>query len=175
VPTTKVCAVRLLDGLRYRGAWLVLETSWTDLLGELGERGGGYRESGAFLLGDLTGSRARARAVVYYDDLDPSCLTGGISFSGTAYGALWDACERLRLGVVGDVHTHPAVDVRQSATDKAHPMLPQAGHIALIVPHFARRSSTPEDVGVHRYEGDGRWAASRNPRRHLRLGRKARN
>jgi proteasome lid subunit RPN8/RPN11 len=131
---------------------------WKELLGELAERGRGNRESGAFLLGDIQpGHPRRVRAVVYYDDLDAKCLTGGISFDGTAYGRLWDLCAEKQLRVVADTHTHPGPGVEQSSVDRAHPMIARAQHVALIIPHFAQQSVSSEQVGVHEYLGDGTW------------------
>ena len=148
---------------------------WQELLGELRARGDGRRESGAFLLGPVADGRPRRVAeAIYYDDLDPTSLTGGISFTGSAYGRLWDECAERGLEVVGDVHTHPGGWVAQSATDRAHPMLAQAGHVGLIVPHFAQKAVRARDVGVHEYLGDGRWRSwlGRDAERRLLLGRR---
>lgn len=158
---------RLLEQLRqlvWRSRLLLVidEAVWNELLGELAKRGDGVRESGAFLLGVASGETGPRRAVaaVYYDDLDPTSLTGGISFSGSAYGRLWDACQARGLAVVADVHTHPGPWVGQSSTDRAHPMLAQRGHVALVVPNFAQQPVQPDDVGVHEYFGDGEWASA---------------
>lgn len=164
---------RLLDQFRRvfgrRPLVRVDRALWDELLRELAHRGGGVRESGAFLLGPtpVDGSPRRAVAAVYYDDLDPTSLTGGISFSGSAYGRLWDVCDAHGLAVVADVHTHPGPYVAQSATDRAHPMLAQRGHVALIVPNFAKGSVAPDEVGVHEYLGDGRWQSTLGA--HVRL------
>ncbi|HEY1588069.1 MAG TPA: hypothetical protein VGH63_20355, partial [Polyangia bacterium] len=96
---------------------------WQELLAELAARGGGVRESGAFLLADAAGDRRRVVRLVYLDDLDPDSLQGGISFRGTAYGALWRICRRGRLTVVADVHTHPGSGVAQSTIDRRNPMI----------------------------------------------------
>ena len=135
---------------------------WEDLLAELSERGAGERESGAFLFGlaPVNGLPRRVVDVVYFDDLDPMSLTGGISFSSTAYGKLWDECAARDLEVVADVHTHPGRWVRQSEIDRAHPMLARSHHVALIVPDFAQRVVAACEVGVHEYLGDGRWSSS---------------
>lgn len=133
---------------------------WQELLGELAERGHGNRESGAFLLGDIESGHPRhVRAVVYYDDLDANCLTGGISFDGAAYGRLWDLCAEKQLRVVADTHTHPGAGVEQSSVDRAHPMIARAQHVALIVPHFAQEPVSSAHVGVHEYLGDGTWTS----------------
>ena len=36
-------------------------------------------------------------------------------------------------------------------------MIARAGHLALIVPDFARPPIRVADVGIHRYLGDGHW------------------
>lgn len=135
---------------------------WHELLSELAARGRGFRESGAFLLGPAptNGNPRCVSDAVYYDDLDPTSLTGGISFSGSAYGHLWDECEERGLTVVADVHTHPGPWIGQSSIDRAHPMLAQTGHIALIVPDFAQRDVGADEVGVHQYLGEGEWRSA---------------
>lgn len=131
---------------------------WRQLLAGLKERGlNGGRESGAFLLGHRRGGRARIRDLVLYDDLNPHCLdTGIVCFDGRYFGALWDICKKRNLVVVADVHTHP-YGSEQSDSDRAHPMISRAGHVALIVPRFAAPPVRRIDVGIYRYEGGRRW------------------
>ena len=129
---------------------------WDAMIAELARRGEGRRESGAFFLSDRSGEPRTVTRVVYLDDLDPNCLTGGIEFDGLAYSKLWDICDAEGRRVIGDVHTHPGPGVRQSGIDAANPMIAQAGHIAVIVPNFARGSVNARDVGLHRYDG-GAW------------------
>lgn len=121
-------------------------------------RGGGRGESGAFLLGRRpTRGPIRIVAFVLYDDLDPHCLeTGIIRFNGRCFGQLWTICEQMGLEVVADVHTHPG-GCDQSASDQAHPMIARAGHIAMIVPRFARPGVRREEVGLYRYQGAQTW------------------
>jgi proteasome lid subunit RPN8/RPN11 len=128
---------------------------WVSMIGELARRGAGARESGAFLLGERSGDRRTVTRIVYLDDLDPGCLSGGIEFDGRAYSALWDTCDAERRVVIGDVHTHPGRVVRQSPIDAENPMIARKGHVALIVPNLARGAIAPSDVGVHRYDGRG--------------------
>ena len=126
------------------------------MMRELGRRGAGHREAGAFLLASRN-DRCRVRRVEYFDDLDPNCLNGNVHFDGRAFSRLWDICEREGLVVVGDVHTHPSRHVRQSVTDQDNPMVARAGHMALIVPELAVRRVRPRRVGVHQYHDDGSW------------------
>ena len=132
-------------------------TVWANLIGELRTRGNALKESGAFLLA-RPGSRRVVRAA-YYDDLDPRCLDSGyIQFDGAGYVPLSEICEGSGLRIIGDVHTHPGSWTGQSQADRDHPMMARAGHIALIVPHFARKNRfTLKGVGAYLYQGDGRW------------------
>ena len=36
-------------------------------------------------------------------------------------------------------------------------MVSQAGHIALILPRFARKPIQHDDIGIYRYLGGGAW------------------
>jgi len=131
---------------------------WRRLLRGLRIRGNGQRESGAFLLGrrDAEG-RARIIEFVLYDDLDPKSLdTGIVRIDGRHFGRLWELCKSRGLTVVADVHTHPNGS-GQSASDQAHPMITRAGHLALIVPRFARSPVRRSDIGLYRYHGARRW------------------
>jgi hypothetical protein len=133
---------------------------WQRLCAKLRERGrNASRESGAFLIGRRAGGRARIVDFILYDDLDPHALdTGIVRFDGRHFGALWDICKRRSMSVVADVHVHPG-GAGQSASDCDHPMISRAGHIALILPDFARAPVRVESVGVYRYLGDKRWHA----------------
>jgi proteasome lid subunit RPN8/RPN11 len=129
---------------------------WTRLLLALRERGEGRRESGAFLLGRRVGDRRVVQEFILYDDVDPGALQGIIVFDASRMDAVWRRCRELGLEVIADVHTHPG-GYGQSATDQAHPMIPQAGHLALIVPRFASELVGPGSVGVYEYLGRGAW------------------
>jgi len=133
----------------------VRRTLWQELVAELGRRGQGQREAGAFLLSPRGADRRTVTRIVYLDDLDINCLTGGISFDGLAYSKLWDICDAEKLVVIGDIHTHPGRGVRQSSIDAQNPMLASDGHVALIVPDLATRPIEAREVGVHRYDGNG--------------------
>lgn len=97
----------------------------------------------------------RVARIAYYEDLDPDCLTGGIDFHAEGYQRLSELCRREGLQVIGDAHTHPTDCVRQSATDSGNPMVARAGHVALIVPRFARGRVRLKEVGVARYLAPG--------------------
>lgn len=145
---------------------------WRALVAELGRRGGGRSEAGAFLLGDRDDVRARVREVVYLDELDPGCLQGSICFDGRAYSRLWEICERTRRAVIADVHTHPGAWVGQSPTDQQNPMIALSGHLALILPDLAMHPISPKDVGLHEYRGAEGWHAwtGTEAARRIRIG-----
>lgn len=133
--------------------WLI----WWRLIRELRRRGSGQRESGAFLLG-IHGSN-QVSHFICYDDLDSSALeTGIITFHGEGFVPLWEFCRARKMRVLADVHTHPDQWTGQSGSDSIHPMIAQSGHIALIVPHFARRHfQSLAGVGIYEYCGNHRW------------------
>lgn len=130
---------------------------WKRLITTLKKQGGRKLESGAFLLGKpLSGEITE---FITYLDLDPGCLdTGIICFNGNGYIPLWNHCMEDGLKVLADVHTHPGKWTGQSGADRAHPMIAQKGHIALIVPIFANgRKQLLNGVGIHEFLGDRNW------------------
>jgi proteasome lid subunit RPN8/RPN11 len=147
--------------------------TWYQLVAEVRRRGKRRRESGAFLLGGANDSDERVQAFVCYDDLDPDALSGGaVAFHAKGYCALWSLCSKSGMKVLADVHTHPTADVRQSSIDRDHPMLPVAGHVALILPRYGHTSKwSLEAVGVHVFQGQGQWTsfAHRHPDAPIRL------
>ncbi len=130
---------------------------WKTGLQELRRRSAGYRESGAFLLGVQNGRTREIIRFVYYDDLDPHCLDKGIViFDGSGYGPLWKLCRDANLSVVADIHTHPGSPY-QSSLDRDNPMIATTGHLALIVPNFAKNDVLQHELGIYEYEGNHRW------------------
>lgn len=119
---------------------------------------GETRESGAYLLG-----RTRDNGIheilefVYYDDVDPKALaTGIVTIRQTALPRLWEICRARGFGVVADVHVHP-FGYGQSASDRAGPVMPRAGHIAFILPNFARDTPKAGAIGMYEFLGNGQW------------------
>ena len=117
----------------------------------------GTRESGAFLLGTDQDGYRRIVEFVFYDDIDPHALdTGIVHFHGNKLPKLWEHCRSRGYGVIADVHVHPG-GYGQSASDQADPVMPQAGHLAFIIPHFARRETRPGGIGMYEYLGNSAW------------------
>jgi hypothetical protein len=131
---------------------------WAAGVRELRERTlNGGRESGAFLLGHDQRGRKRIVEFVFYDDIDPHALdTGIVKFAGNKLPKLWEHCRSRGYGVVADIHVHPA-GYGQSVPDRADPVMPRAGHIAMIIPDFARRQTRPGGIGLYEYLGNGTW------------------
>jgi len=130
---------------------------WLQLLYKLKVRGEGIKESGAFLLG--APEQNTVTEFICYDDLDPNCLSNGIiEFDGAGYVPLWDYCQKNKLTVLADIHTHPGTWTGQSVADQEHPMIKQKGHIALIVPNYAAKPlQLLKGVGVYEYKGNNCW------------------
>jgi proteasome lid subunit RPN8/RPN11 len=144
---------------------------WRSLLGELHRRTGGIHESGAFLLGGVTENGRTVEHIVYYDELDPQAYrTGVVVMHGASFGPLWELCRSRKLSVVADIHVHPE-GAWQSIADRDNPMIAQRGHLALIVPYFARPPVRLEMLGFFEYHGSHRWRELSGPHigRHLHI------
>ena len=138
---------------------------WKKILRELRDRGAGVRESGGFLLGRIVAGQRYVTDFIAYDDIDPNALQGIIVFDASKMDVVWRRCEAEGLQVVADVHTHDR-GFGQSRMDMDNPMIPQRGHIALIVPNFAQGFFKPGQFGMYEFCGVGQW------RSHSRLGSK---
>ena len=129
---------------------------WEEIHRELKKRGQGHRESGGFLLGYIESNCRHVKAFLPYDEIDPASLRGHIVFDGSKMDLVWRECKRLKMRVIADVHTHPR-GYQQSSIDQENPMIPERGHIALIVPYFAKRIFMPGEIGIYEFLGGGRW------------------
>lgn len=132
-------------------------TYWLDLLSELHRRGEERHESGAFLLGRDEGDRRFASSVVFYDELDSHAYASGVCIlEADTFEALWAHCRHTGLSVLADIHTHGGRAI-QSEADRQNPMIARAGHLALIVPDFARGPVWRHRLGVYQYCGSHQW------------------
>lgn len=130
--------------------------TWQAGMAELRRRAGGYRESGAFLLG-TKGRTRQVNEFIYYDDIDPGALsTGIVIIDGRKLGALWAHCRATKQEVVADVHVHP-YGFGQSVSDQANPIIAEVGHKAIIIPDYARKATRPGTIGVYELLGSRRW------------------
>ncbi|MCB0496168.1 MAG: hypothetical protein KDC79_08530 [Cyclobacteriaceae bacterium] len=130
---------------------------WYQLISGLRKRGGGVRESGAFLLSKIGSDRICK--IIFYDELDPEVSASGIiRFNGSGYIKLWPLLRNWGMEVVADIHTHPDSNTNQSFADKSHPMIRLKGHIALIAPFYAMyRWINPNVCSAYLYEGSFQW------------------
>jgi len=128
------------------------------LITDLSRSGRGVKESGAFLLGHADDQGRRVSSYLMYDVVAPesSRKHAYVAFTAEEMSRAWEHCYKTGLQVVADVHTHP-MGPGQSVSDKAQPIVSVPGHVALIVPYFAMRGPQPVDIGVHVFEGAGRW------------------
>lgn len=130
---------------------------WRTLLAELCRRTEGHHESGAFLLGRVHDNGRTIEQVAYYDDLDANAYESGVVvMHAPSFGRLWELCRCSKLSVVADIHVHPE-EAFQSFSDRNNPMIAQRGHMALIVPDFAKPPVRLESLGFFEYLGEHRW------------------
>ena len=149
---------------RLRLTWF----GWWQLMRQLRHRGGGVRESGAFLLGRTSGLGGEITEFVFYDDIDPHALSQGhVHLAGAALNRVWDCCAASGLEVLADVHTHPSGS-GQSHSDQRHPMIAIKGHTALIIPDFASSMRNLRGIGVYRHLGACNWISLLPPRAGVR-------
>ena len=133
--------------------------TWHEIVCQLHRRGREKTEAGCFLLGTVRGPIRLIRTAVYYDDLVPGCLDGGgIEMRRPFASALWDICKTSGTQVVADIHTHPG-RAEQSSIDQKYPAIALPGHVAFILPRFARAIQGRVDVGVFEYHGNFRWTS----------------
>ncbi len=132
---------------------------WGSLIAHLREQGAGVRESGAFLLGNKTDAGRVISDFLPYEQLQPDALHDDfVALTAASFAKLWEVCRARGVTVVADVHTHRN-GPGQSRSDRANPMVALKGHIALIVPRFARGTVRPRDLGLYVYEGNHQWAS----------------
>jgi proteasome lid subunit RPN8/RPN11 len=130
---------------------------WRQIVAELDRRGRRRHEAGAFLLGIERNGRKEVESVVFYDDLDPNAYASGVCIlHGDAFAKLWSHCRETGVTVVADVHTHPGAGF-QSDSDRANPMVARRGHIAIILPNFARWPIHQGGLGIYEYCGQHQW------------------
>ena len=130
---------------------------WSQILAELARRGEGCHEAGVFLLGVERGGRREVQDVVFYDDLDPEAYATGVCvLHGDAFAKLWATCRKKKMTVVADAHTHPG-EAFQSSSDKANPMVARPGHIAIIIPDYARQQIRRRQLRIYEYSGQHEW------------------
>lgn len=133
------------------------EALWRKGTLELHRRTGGKIEAGAFLLGKAEGKTKRITKFLFYDDIDPTCFKNGfVEFDGKNFGDVWKICRNEKLEVVADVHVHPG-GYWQSSSDQENPMMPRAGHLALILPDYASGNNRPGWIGIYEYKGNSSW------------------
>lgn len=137
---------------------------WKAIVRELERRGAYRHEAGAFLLGHERNGRREIVDVVYYDDLDDEAYSTGVCvLHGDAFSKLWGICRERRLTVVADVHTH-GENADQSEADRTNPMIARSGHIAIIVPDFARWPIRPRRLCIYEYSGAHQWIERTYPK-----------
>jgi proteasome lid subunit RPN8/RPN11 len=144
---------------------------WFRLVRQLRRRGQGRRESGAFLLGTRHKDQDVVRTFACYDDLEPHALDQGIiTFAPSGYAALWSICRRQQFEVLADIHTHPGGRPQQSESDRTNPMISKTGHIAFIMPHFAKTWGWNfNEVAIGEYRGNYLWNDWSGPQRRERV------
>ena len=135
---------------------------WRQIVGEIERRGGHKTEAGAFLLGREAPGPARIENVVFYDDLDPNAYSSGACIlHSDAFAKLWAVCRAHQLTVLADVHSHPGVGFKVTKTAHQPYVVARTGHVAIILPDYARWPVNQRRFGIYEYRGSHEWADRR--------------
>lgn len=130
---------------------------WRQIVADLEWRGRRRHEAGAFLLGVEQKGRREVQSVIFYDELEVHAYSTGVCvLHGDAFATLWAHCRAQNLTVVADVHTHRGAGF-QSEADRTNPMVARTGHIAMILPNFARWPIREDQMGIYEYRGQHEW------------------
>lgn len=133
------------------------ERVWLDGVAELRRRANGRSEAGAFLLGNIKNDIRAIHRFLYYEDVDPHCFDNGIvEFDGRLLYLVHNECKKLGMRLVADIHVHPG-GYGQSSSDRANPMDPRSGHIAMILPNFAVGKFQPGQFGIYEFQSRNKW------------------
>lgn len=82
---------------------------------------------------------------------------GHVMCSLSDIDAVTKAAHARGVGVLAQVHSHPAACTEHSTGDDEMILMPFEGMLSIVVPHYARHGMRPLDgVGVHQYQ-DGAW------------------
>jgi len=82
---------------------------------------------------------------------------GSVRLCESDYGAAALSARSLRLGLIGQVHTHPGQDTRHSSGDDTLVIMPRENMFSLVVAAYGHGGMRPEDgAGLHQFQ-DGRW------------------
>jgi hypothetical protein len=116
----------------------------------------GDHEGMVFLLGreltDLTIFVAAAAP-------DATHTAGSVEASPAAVLAVVDRAHGLGLGLLAQVHSHPAGWSEHSEGDDTLVLMPFEGMLSIVVPHYGHDRLVPLDsLGVHQWQS-GRWIA----------------
>jgi proteasome lid subunit RPN8/RPN11 len=71
-------------------------------------------------------------------------------------GAAGRAARLHRLGIIAQVHSHPGPDGRHSDGDDTLILMPFAGMLSIVAPHYGRNLREITDCAVHQFQ-DGQW------------------
>jgi proteasome lid subunit RPN8/RPN11 len=116
----------------------------------LRERSAGRRESGAIWAGDLEGSHAVARQVLFFHEL---CEDHGeaisLELSEDAKFHLYRDLASRGLKLVGMIHTHPKDGVELSYIDRRNQLCSRIGFWSIVLPWYGSRSWNLTETGVH--------------------------
>jgi len=138
-------------------AFLEIDSAVLDkTLHGLRERSAGRRESGAIWVGDLDGSHAVARRVLFFHELcDDRGEALSLELSEEAKFNLYSDLATRGLKLVGMVHSHPEDWVDLSYIDRKNQLCSRIGFWSIVLPWYAAQTWNLAQTGVHIRTNEG--------------------
>lgn len=131
---------------------------WQETIHGLHVRGMGKKETACIWAGHRRPIQNEVKEVIFLDDI------AGVVGRGMHHRVPTSAIDKLfftlrekGLSIIADLHTHPRDWVGLSWIDMEHPLEYRIGFLMIVLPYYASIDVQLEDIGVHEYQGDGRW------------------
>ena len=80
----------------------------------------------------------------------------GVFVSAAEFGEVAHRARAMGLGVLAQVHSHPARDTRHSDGDDDLVVMPFENMLSLVAPHYGRTLTSIKNFSIHQFQ-DHRW------------------
>jgi len=131
---------------------------WKETIYGLRVRGEEKNESACIWAGQRSPVQNEVQEVIFLDDI--AGVMGRELFHRVptfAIDKLFSTLREKGLSIIADIHTHPENWVGLSWIDMEHPLEYRVGFLMIVLPYYASTEIQLKDIGVHEYQGNGKW------------------